>query len=142
MATTRTASSQFAAPRASHEGLTVAKATITVAGTVSASEVILAIKIPHGATVLDGYISGMCNEGAHVWKVGTAADDDFAGALLTLSATAQMKRFDGGSMPFKVSLSDDANPQWTWLKLEKVSGSATTTASIQVVVNYAMPGAV
>lgn len=141
---TLTASSQNATPKAFHGGLTTARFTFTLnaAASTTASDVILLCKLPNKATVIDGYITGTCGSSAHLIKVGTSADDDAfivgAGAG-TLSATAARKQFDSGVMPFRVSLSDDAVPQWTWLKAETVSvGSTTMTLSITGVVIYEM----
>lgn len=116
----------------------------------SASDIILICKIPNGATILDFWMAGIVPSDATIFKVGTAADDDAVAAAFTLSATAAIRRLGnatGGdaavaTMPFKVSLSDDVNPQWTWLFATRVSGTATTTCSIQFVVTWAMPGAI
>lgn len=141
---TLTASSQTATPKAFHSGLTSARCTFTLnasgaTGSTTASDVILLVKVPNGAVIVDGFISGFGGSAAHIVKVGTAADDDALTAAATLSATVQRNDFDGGSMPFKVSLSDDVVPQWTWVKAETVSvGSSTQTVSIQAVVIYEM----
>lgn len=116
----------------------------------SASDIVLIARIPNKATILDFYMAGIVPSDATIFKVGTAADDDAVAATFTLSATAQIRRLgstigtDGAAstMPFKVSLSDDVNPQWTYLFATRVSGTATITCSIQFVVTYAMPGAV
>ena len=141
---TYTASSQTATPKANHVGLTVAKGTFTLNGAASysASDVVLFVKIPNGAWIIDGYINGTAGDTATIFKLGTAADDDLATAAATIStAAAQHNRFDGAVLPFKVSLSDDAVPQWTWLKGEIVSvGSSSVTMSVQVTVMYTMQG--
>jgi hypothetical protein len=101
--------------------------------------VVLLVKIPNKAWIIDGYVSGTHGGSAHVVKVGTAADDDCCTALATLSATAQRNDFDAATLPFKVSLSDDVVPQYTWLKAEAVtSGSSSLTMSIATVVMYSM----
>lgn len=116
----------------------------------SASDIVLIAKIPNKATIIEFWMAGIVPGDGTVFKVGTAADDDAVGAALTLSGTSALRRTGGmtggdGSattMPFKVSLSDDANPQWTYLFATRVSGTATNTCSIQFVVTYAMPGAI
>jgi hypothetical protein len=141
---TLTASSQTATPKAFHGGLTTARCTFTLnasgaTGSTTLSDVVLLVKVPNGAVIVDGFISGTAGSSAHVVKVGTAADGAALTAAATLSATAQRNDFDGGSMPFKVSLSDDVVPQWTWVKAETVTvGSTTQTVSIQAVVVYEM----
>lgn len=116
----------------------------------SASDIILIAKIPNKATIIDFYMAGIVPSDATIFKVGTAADDDAVAATFTFSATAAIRRLGNATgadaaaatMPFKVSLSDDANPQWTYLFATRVSGTATNTCSLQFVVTYAMPGAI
>jgi len=141
---TVTCSDQLATPRASHIGEIVARGTYTQSGaTMSASDIVLAVKVPNGAMILDGYISGTSGAAATIFKAGVQSGTETQLLSLgTLSATAQLTRFNGGSLPFKVSLSDDANPQYTWVYLTCNATSATVTGSIQVVVRYAMPGAI
>lgn len=139
---TLTASSQNATPKAFHGGLTSARFTFTLnasgaTGSTTLSDILFLAKIPNRATIVDGYVTGTCGSSAHVIKIGTAADDDCMGAALTLSATAARKDFSSNVMPFRVSLSDDVVPQWTWLKAETVLvGSTTQTLSIMGVVIY------
>lgn len=139
---TSTASSQTATPKAQHIGVTVARSTFTLDGAASttASDVVLLVKIPNGAVIVDGYIQGSSAGAGDVWKVGTAADDNCCSSTITLSATGQLVRFGGATtLPFKVSLSDDAEPKWTWLKAENISvGSSSTTLSMACVVYYSM----
>jgi len=149
---TLTASDQTATPRLVHAGVTAARATYTHGGatSLSASDIIFMIKIPNQTWILDGYIKGTCGGSTNSFKVGTVADDDACGTLLTLSETQQFRRFadsqgagigTANTMPFKVSLSDSARPQYTWLQLTFSGVSATATASIDVVVLYAPDGA-
>lgn len=137
---TFTASDQLATPRAVHAGLNVVRATYTQNGaTLSTSDIILAVRVPHGALVIDGYISGTSGAAATILKAGITGADNALLSLGTLSATAQVRRFDGGSLPLRISLSDDAVPQWTWAFLTMNSGSLTVTGSIQFVIEYVMP---
>ena len=130
-----------ATPRLSHEGVTVARGQYTAGGvTVSVSDTILMVKVPNGATIIDGYIGGTAGSGAIVFEIGVAGTDNNLASALTLSATAQVARFNAGGLPVKVSLSDDAVPQWTWVMATVASGSACTTASINLVVSYTGPG--
>ena len=137
-----------ASPRLAYEGVTVARGQYTANGvTVSVSDSYLMVKVPNGATVIDGYISGTHGSAAASFQVGinnagTFADNNLL-SLGTLSATAQLLRFDGGSLPLKVSLSDDAVPQWAWAVVTvAASASVCVTASINLVIKYAAPGAV
>lgn len=138
---TYTASSQTITPKQLHAGITVARGTFTLnaAASTTISDVVLLVKIPNKAYIVDGYVSGTHPGAATVVKVGTAADDDCCTALATLSATAQRNDFDSADLPFKVSLSDDVIPQWTWVKAEIVTNtSSSLTMSIQAVVMYTM----
>lgn len=143
---TATASDALATPRLTHVGETTVRThfggNASFPASFSASDIILIAKIPHGVLITDFYMSGIVPSDATIFKVGTAADDAGVAVALTLSATAALKRSDSAKLPFKVSLSDDASPQWTYLFATRVSGTATTTASLQFVVKYApFPGA-
>lgn len=143
---TVTASDSLAFVRQTETGESVVRTHLggsQLPASFSASDIVLIAKIPNQATITDFWLAGIVPSDATVFKVGTSADDDAISAALTLSATAAVKRFDAGAtMPFKVSLSDDANPQWTYLFATRVSGTSTNTCSIQFVVKYAMPGAI
>lgn len=136
-----------ATPRLSYDGPTVARGQYIANGaTVSVSDAYLVVKVPNGATIIDGYISGNVGTAATVFKVGTVGtgqSDSALGTGMTLSATAQLVRFNGGSLPYKVSLSDDAVPQWAWVAVTvNSSASVCATASINLSITYAAPGAI
>lgn len=140
---TVTGSFATATPRLSYEGVTVARGQYTAGGvTASVSDTILLVKVPNGATIIDGYLTGTTGSDSLIFEVGVAGTDNNLAAGLTLSATAQLARFNAGGLPVKVSLSDDAVPQWAWVFATVASGSATATASINLVVKYAAPGAI
>ena len=142
---TYTASSQTATPRVTHTGTINAYGTHTngASFSTSVSDQILMVKIPDRAWILDGYIAGTIGNVASTVKVGTAADDDCCITVASLSATSQMTRFNSAVLPFQVSLSDDAEPKWTWLRVEYITApSSCITSSTKLVVKYAMPGAI
>ena len=119
--------------------------TCGAAGSLSASDIVYMAKIPAGVYVLDGYISGTTGGDGTVWKIGCTGingTEDILATGLTLSATAQMKRFNGLTLPFKTSVSDDAVNRFVWIYLTRTSGTSTATASIQLVANYAPVGAI
>lgn len=135
MATTFTASDQTATPRKPHVGSYAIRSTYTANGTtISTSDIVLCMKIPTGTWVTDGYISGTSGAAASNFKVGVNGTDNNLLSLGTLSATAQIKRFDGGTLPIKVSVSDDSATRYSYVFLTLNAGSVTVTASIQVVV--------
>lgn len=140
---TLTASSANATPRVLHTGVIPATGTVTLNGAFSTtlSDVYLMVKIPDRAWIVNGYITGTQGSTAATWKVGTTADDDCCIATASISATAVRNVFNTTVLPFQVSLSDDAEPKWTWLRAERViQGSSTLTESIRVYVEYVMPG--
>lgn len=140
---TYTASSQTATPKSTHTGLVFAHGTFTLnaAASTTISDVILLVKVPNHATIVDGYVTGTQPGGAYVVKVGTQDDDDALTTAATLSATSQKNDFDAATLPFKVSFSDDVNPQYRWVRAEVVTdASSSLTMSIKCVVVYTMDG--
>jgi hypothetical protein len=145
MPTTFTASSQSATPRVNHTGVIPATASfhLNAAQSTSVSDLILLVKIPDRAFITNGYVSGTIGNVASAVKIGTSADDDACLVLGTLSLTSQRTNFNATTLPFQVSLSDDAEPKWTWLRAEFVtSPSSCLTMSVRVYVEYSMPGAI
>lgn len=145
MPTTFTASVQSAPPRVNHTGIIPAYATFTnnASFSTSTSDMLLMVRVPDRAWIIGGYITGTIGNVASNVKVGTSADDDCCIAVASLSATSQQTRFNSAILPFQVSLSDDAEPKWTWLRAEFVtSPSSCLTMSVKVYVEYAMPGAI
>lgn len=143
---TATATDTVNPPRKYHGGETVARAQYVHNGATSfsASDIIFMCRIPHGVYINDGYISGVVPSDATVFKIGISGGggaESTLNAAATLSATSQMVRFNGGGLPFKISLSDSATQRFVWLYLTRTSGTATATASIQVVVKYSAIGA-
>lgn len=140
---TVTASDAAKQPRRVHVGTNVVRSHLNSAmlpASFSASDIVLIAKVPNGALITDFYASGMVGGDGTVFKIGTLADDDAVGTVLTFSATAQLKRGEAATMPFRVSLSDDA-VQWTYLFATRISGTGTSTCSLQFVTKYVMPGA-
>ena len=140
---TLTASSQTATPRVLHTGVISAYATFTrnAAASSTLSDVILLVKIPDRAWITNGYMTAMHGAIGTGWKVGTTADDDCCVAAASASTTTVRTLFNNIVLPFQVSLSDDLEPKWTWLKAERVTeGSSTLTESLKVYVEYVMPG--
>jgi ABC-type microcin C transport system permease subunit YejB len=142
---TVTASDATQGPRQSHVGEVIVSSHLGGAqlpASFSASDIVLIARIPNHATITDFYMSGIVPSDATVFDIGLSSDDDAIAVALTLSATAALQKFNAATMPVKVSFSDDVVPQYTYLIATRVSGTSTTTCSIQFVVKYAMPGAV
>lgn len=126
--------------------------TLNAAASLSASDVILLATVPDQCTILDWHISGTAGGDAQVFKLGVgssgggtggagSANESGLSGAITFSATAQSFRRTTGA-PLKVSLSDDAMPQWTWVYLVRTSGTSTATASIQLTLTYARDGVI
>lgn len=104
----------------------------------AASDVILACKIPNGATILDCAVRIHDKaDTASVYNIFIAKVGDGSGTAIMQLATATLSSTGGASLirptsvffpGTKVSLSDDAAVQYAMLKVSKTSG--TTTASV------------
>jgi hypothetical protein len=142
---TVTASDATALPRLVHTGETVVRTHLNTAmlpASFSASDIILIAKIPNKVLITDFYASGFVGGDGTVFHIGTAANENAVTSAMTFSATAELKRANSPNLPYKVSLSDDAQPQWTYLFAARASGTSTSTCSLQFVVKYApYPGA-
>lgn len=151
---TLTSTDAPAVPRLNYEGLTTVstKFLLNAGASLSASDVILMARIPDQVTVVDWLIGGTAGGDGQVFKLGVgtagggtggagAAGETALAAAITFSATAQSFRRTTGAT-YKVSLSDDAMPQWTWVYLVRTSGTSTATASLQLTLWYGPDGVV
>lgn len=142
--TSTTASTATLPPRAIHAGVNVATGSYTLdaAQSTTVSDVILMCRVPDRAIIFDGYIMGTNGPTAsgNTFKVGTAANDAALHASVSLNSTSQRVGLSAVTLPFQISLSDDVEPKWTWLKVTRIAGSSTLTESIRLVVQYVMPG--
>lgn len=152
-ALTFTASDQLAQPRSNPDGLNVARVSyVGLAVSLSVSDVILMVKLPEGAVIIDGYLSGKVGAVASmIIKAGilpgTATDDDFIanGAVIngtasttTLSGTTKLIRFDGNAgLPYVLpAIAAATYPKYTYATVTMVSGSSTGSVSLQMTVVY------
>lgn len=135
-------------PKGGHIGVQTEVFTIDGPSQSSAGDVILACKIPNFATVIDCMVRfgrGGTDSVVNVFVAKTgdgSASSIFSFGVQTLSSTvagAAMFRpgvtFQG---PTRISLSDDAAVQHALLKIGIVSGSTTTSFSLNGYVTYAM----
>jgi hypothetical protein len=165
--------SEINALKRNHAGINMVRSRIGIAsGSLTTSDVVLMVRVPSGATVIDWWVNGGIgiDGGTGTWKLGVqgshtdaisgnALSDDtlYAAMSLTTSgifragvafnysvsatvtnsvAQATVNSARPGLMPFKISLSDGAMPQWVWLQLTNSSGSTTATCSLQMTVLY------
>jgi hypothetical protein len=138
-----TASTATLPPRAIHAGMNVATGSylLDAAASTTVSDVILMCRVPDRAIIVDGFLKGHSGPTAsgNTFKIGTTQDDDALHASISLNAT-QTRNDLQGDLPFQVSLSDDVEPKWTWVKVTRIAGSSTLTESLRLVVKYVMPG--
>lgn len=141
--TTYTASDQLAQPKANHIGINVAKAVYSSTTCLSASDVILMVKIPFNATIIDGYVSGTIDSAGSTIKCGYQGSDAALMSTHTVSATSVLWRFDAVTMPVAIGGSDDAQPRYKYVIITVVAtASVTASSSLTVVVEYAVQGAI
>lgn len=131
--------------RAVHAGVNTVKGSYTANGaTLSASDTIQMVKVPHGAVILDWMLAGTCPLSSVLQlQVGDDGDDDRFGEA-SISATAALVRMSGANaatngVGYKYSLSDDADQRWDTIDLTvAAAGTATTTCSLVLMVTYYM----
>lgn len=115
----------------------------------AAGDVVLACKIPHGATVLDAMIrighraDTQATANVFLAKVGDGSASAIASMgtqVLSASGAAQLFRPTSAALwaPTRISLSDDAAVQHAMLKISIQAGTTTTSFSCNGYVTYTM----
>jgi hypothetical protein len=148
--------------KAQHAGPTVVRTRIVITpttnslGTLTASSVVYLAKIPAGAILLDGYLSGGTSSGGEgTWNLGirdgtgsttfkvnpisgVSVSDNALIAGGTLSAGGLLRFSSGatGALPYQVSCSDGEANQFHWLVATAILGSGTATVSLNLVCQY------
>lgn len=142
MPVTYTASDQLAQPRAVHVGTNVVRSQYSSTVCLSVSDVVFFAKIPFGAQIVDGYITGTIDSAGTTVKVGIQGTDTALMQTHTLSGTAVLWRFDAtqlGTTVTQVTGSDDATPRYKYVILTVVAAaSITASCSLTCVVEYVM----
>jgi hypothetical protein len=162
MAVTTYTASEINALKAQHAGPTVVRSRIVITpttssgGTLTASSVVFMAKIPAGAILYDGYLTGgSAGSGEGTWNVGIrkgdggttfpvnpiselSISDNSLVAAGTLS-TGSILRFSSaarGTLPYQVSCSDGDANQFHWIVVTAVLGSGTATVSLNLIAHY------
>lgn len=94
--------------------------------TLTASSIIKLVQLPNGAQLEDFMWSGGPGDGSGTFVVGTSASPSCVLTATSFSALANGRGVMGASvLPYRVSLSDDAQPltQWVQLKVKAVGTS-------------------
>lgn len=124
--------------------------TFATAATISpaASDVILACKIPNGATILDCSVRIHDKaDTASVYNIFIAKVGDGSGTAIMQLATATVSSTGGAALVrptsvffpgTKISLSDDAAVQYAMLKVSKTSGTTTASVSLAGMITYSL----
>lgn len=125
---TGTACASGVSPRSVVPGTFNVSFAYTASTTVSAGDVILLGKIPHGVTVLDGWLK---QEGGDTGSVSLGIDDAVDDLAISQSTSAgAVIRLDHG-IPYTVSVSDDATIRYHVVKIG-VDADYTTTTTFRV----------
>jgi hypothetical protein len=162
MAVTTYTASEINALKTQHAGPTVVRSRIVITpttssgGTLTASSVVFMARIPAGAILYDGYVTGgSAGSGEGTWNVGIRSgdgsttypvnpisglsiSDNSLVAAGTLS-TGSILRFSSaarGTLPYQVSCSDGDPYQYHWITVTAVLGSGTATVSLNLIAHY------
>lgn len=129
--------------KAAHIGTNTVYGTVTVAPSLSASDVIKLCRLPDRAKFVHGWLAVIPSSGTLDLKVGylrpissTNSGSLLANAFLLStsgSVTAKYELSNYTGLGFQVSASDDNANKWFWLQAECV---ASTTQSLSVVVKF------
>ena len=157
-------SSQVNPVKSLHAGPNVVRSRYI--GSISTSDAILMVQVPNRATIIDwklmGGNAGAASTGTYLVGITpaavdairsiTASQDAFhAGLSLTsgglggafmvtgsgsVSASIVILSFAARTIPFKVSVSDDAANQFVWCAVTLSAGSQTGTHSLDMILTY------
>ena len=134
---TATASAALAEPKLINAGANTVASKIVHSGTLG--DVLLMAKIPTGVDILS--VAGKITTAATNANatVGLAAGGLSANTLSLFGSLASGTApvfADEGVQNYRVSLSDDAQPRYTYLAVSPSSATWTATATVDLVVTY------
>jgi hypothetical protein len=130
---THTASTAFAGPYLTHEGLNVATGLFITTTASTVGDTILMARIPTGVDIVGVYGSiGLNGETAASATIGISGAATQFGSLAGSAAAFAAE----GAKKFRVSLSDSAQPQYTYLVVAPSGGTFTDSQTIAVTVLY------
>lgn len=133
---TQTIGSGNTPSKAVHAGVNAVARRISLSVSHSSGEVINAIKLPHGATVLDVvFYPGSALKADSVLRVGTSASAEMYLPSLTYTALAHATRGLGDR--FRISVSDDASKRFEWLTLSPITLQSVGYLG-DIIVQYSM----
>ena len=114
-------------------------------GNVSVSDIVFLCIIPNRARIVDLWIRGSSAETAAVFKLGiaggtTGTETTFGTLTLSTGGSLVMRPLTG--VPFAVSRSDTDAQSGATIYMTISSGTWTTTATLEFMVEYQHPGLV
>ena len=134
---TATASAALAEPKLINAGVIAAHGKLVHSGTVG--DVALMVKIPTGVDIVGVYGKITTAQTAANATVGLAAGGLSSNTLSLFGSLASGTApvfADEGVQGYRVSLSDDAQPRYTYLAVSPSSGTWTISATIDVTALY------
>lgn len=133
---TATAAASTGVVRAVHAGVNSLTATYSGSTAISPSATaILMCKIPNGATILD--VQGIVSAGSATCPFTLGVSNGTASTFATGGTLATVLRGTKG-LPYTVSLTDAADPQYVYMTATVVPGTVTTEVEMTVTTLYTM----
>lgn len=128
-----------------HVGETVLISRFIVNGlSLSAGDVIQFANVPNGATIFDvrtwGRSSGHAGYTIDLGLRHPSLNTLSAFGQFTVSATDQYVVRTPNTLPYLVSISDDAAQQFAIVSATVTAGSTTTTGTLGVIIKFTVPG--
>jgi hypothetical protein len=146
--TTFTASEWTQQPREMPSGVLAKTATLTLSTTATASSIMLLLKVPDGATIID-FMFFIESGGANgTWDLGLQIPEGSSSWTLTQSAISPAQsdspsalcRPIGVNLPMTVSISSECPQRWAWVTAVN-SAAVSASAVMRMTVFYTMDGA-
>jgi len=131
--TTHTASTALVGPYLIHAGVNSVTGRYVAPATTTIGDTILIARIPSGVDIIGVYGKITTAATAANATVGISGANTQFGSLASGTAPAWA---DEGATKFRVSLSDDAQPQYTFITVAPSSATWTVTATVDLTVLY------
>ncbi len=162
MATLTFTLSQFAANvKAHHTGSAVVGGAISVSATICPSSIIYMVRVPSGATITDYWLKiATGGGGPQTFQMGTSFSPSGLMSVTTLTHTFSLSTQNitapaagdanyaqnwlrapgaGDLMPLRISLSDDAQPSYHWIR-GNVGAGCSASAYLTLMLWYTVDG--
>ena len=114
-----------------HTGIQVARADYTLTATAAVDDTLSMLRIPHGAVLIDAYMSVSMGAALLSTEALIEDDDNQYTATISFSNAVNMSRVTQ-NMPFQISLSDQQSTRFSWLRIG-IGSAASAAATIGAV---------